>query len=106
MKAIQRINVAEIFEQINGVEEILQKDPVKCYSNMTHTSKEYYRNSIKEISQKTKISELYIASKALALANNHQADRRKGHIGYYLIGKGKIELKKELGLQPNLTDFP
>ena len=65
IKKIQRINFLEIFEETNGVEEILNKDPAGIYENMEYKTKEYYRNSIKEIAQKTKISEIYIYKKIM-----------------------------------------
>ena len=68
IKKIQRINFLEIFEKINGVEDILRKDPANVYEKMDYTTKEYYRNKIKEISNKTKMSEIYIARKILELA--------------------------------------
>lgn len=68
--ALQRMNFSEVFEKINGVEEILKSDPSKVYDNMDYKTKEYYRNSIKEIANKTKISEIYIAKKAIELAKN------------------------------------
>ena len=104
IKDIQRINFTTIFEQINGVEEILKKDPAKVYSDMTYKTKEYYRNKIKELSIKTKISEIYITTKALELANKNIKDRKKSHIGYYFIDKGNIELRKELGIKPPILE--
>ena len=53
MKKIQRINFLEIFEKINGVEEILKQDPANVYEKMDYKTKEYYRGKIKEISKKT-----------------------------------------------------
>ena len=41
IKTIQRINFLEIFEKINGVEEILKKDPAQVYNNMDIKTKEY-----------------------------------------------------------------
>ena len=99
IKCIQRINFTTIFEQINGVEEILKKDPAKIYNDMTYKTKEYYRNRIKELSIKTKISEIYITSKALELSNRKLEDKKKSHIGYYIIDKGIIDLKRELELK-------
>lgn len=92
MKKIQRINFLEIFEKINGVEEILRQDPSHIYEKMEDKTKEYYRNKIKEIAKKTKISEIYIARKALELAQNSDKDKKSFHIGYYLIDKGMNEL--------------
>lgn len=88
MKKIQRINFLEIFEKINGVEEILRQDPSQVYEKMDDKTKEYYRNKIKEISKKTKISEIYITRKALELAQNADIKSKQAHIGYYLIDKG------------------
>ena len=94
IKKIQRINFLEIFEKINGVEEILKQDPANIYEKMDDKTKEYYRTKIKEISKKTKISEIYIAKKALAIAQDekNKNDKKRAHIGYYLIDKGINEL--------------
>ncbi len=92
IKRVQRINFLEIFEKINGVEELLRQDPSKVYEKMDDKTKEYYRNKIKEISKKTKISEIYIAKKALALAKKAKTTEKQAHIGNYLIDRGINEL--------------
>ena len=100
IKTIQRINFLAIFEKINGVEELLKQDPANVYSKMDHKTKEYYRGKIKEISKKTKISEIYIARKMLEIANkeyNQNGINKKSHIGYYLIDKGINNLYQSLG---------
>ena len=104
LKEILRVDFLSLFEEINGVEEILKKDPSNVYSKMDYKTKEYYRNEIKNISQKTKISELYIAKKIVELANRYKTDenfknRKKSHVGYYLISNGKIELLNILGIK-------
>ena len=110
IKKIQRINFLQIFEKINGVEEVLRKDPAGVYENMDYKTKEDYRNKIKEISKKTKISEMYIAQKLLELANEAKGKMqenlynteiiteksKKTHIGYYLFGKNVNILYKKL----------
>lgn len=68
LKNISRINFLEIFERINGVEDILKQDPAKQYEKMDVNTKVLYRNTIKEISEKTKLSEIYIAQKCLELS--------------------------------------
>ena len=99
IKNIQRINFLEIFEKINGVEDILKQDPAGVYPIMEYKTKEYYRNKIKEISNKTKISEIYIARKTLEICREkqeEQKDKKETHIGYYLIDKGINELYEKL----------
>ena len=92
INALNRLNFVEIFNNINGVEEVLKKDPCDVYSHMDYKSKEYYRASIEQISKKTKISELYIAQKCLELAQNSFEKKgdssKKSHVGYYLISDG------------------
>ena len=85
--ALQRMNFSEIFENINGVEEILKNDPSRVYDKMDYNTKENYRNVIKEIADKTKISEIYIAKKAINLAKREEKGTKYNHIGYYLLDK-------------------
>ena len=96
IKKIQRINFLEIFEKVNGVEELLKQDPANVYEKMDNKTKEYYRNKIKEISKKTKISEIYITKKILEIAKNKEPKTKPSHIGYYLIDNGINELYDSL----------
>ena len=96
IKKIQRINFLDIFEKINGVEGILNNDPAGIYENMEYKTKEYYRNTIKEIARKTNMSEIYVAKKTIELCNQKDVGSRQSHIGYYLIDEGKNELYKKL----------
>ena len=96
IKKIQRINFLDIFEKINGVEGILNNDPAGIYENMEYKTKEYYRNTIKEIARKTNMSEIYVAKKTIELCNQKNVGSRQSHIGYYLIDEGKNELYKKL----------
>ena len=93
MREIGRLNILDIFENINGVEEILNKDPANVYSQMDYKTKEYYRRKIEEISKKTKISEIYIANKILELASMANKTGKEKHVGYYLISKRKKSIK-------------
>ena len=101
MKELLNIDFLSIFEKINGVEEVLKKDPANVYCYMDNKTKEYYRNQIQEISKKARVSEFYVASKALKLAQNAEniKQEKEKHIGYYLIDKGKKDLEKELQIK-------
>ena len=100
IREISRINFLNLFEKINGVEEVLKKDPANVYFKMDYRTKEYYRNAIKELSTKTKMAEIYIANTALKLAS--KGENKKAHIGYYLIGDGYNTLLKELNVKDGL----
>lgn len=95
INTIIRVNFLEIFEQINGVEEILKNDPAGVYEKMDYKTKAYYRQEIEKIAKKTKMSEMYIAKKCLELAGRGKSGKQS-HIGYYLISKGRDVLLSEL----------
>ena len=71
INTIIRVNFLEIFEQINGVEDILKQDPTGVYEKMDYKTRSYYRHEIEKIAKKTKISEMYIAKKCLELAKRY-----------------------------------
>ena len=100
IREISRINFLQLFEEINGVEEYLKKDPANIYNKMDYKTKEYYRNIIKELSEKTKINEKYIAKTALDLCFNEEG--KKAHIGYYLIDDGYKKLLDKLNIKSKL----
>lgn len=92
IKELLRMDFMNIFQTINGVEETLKLDPANVYTKMDYKTKENYRNEIKKISSKTKISEIYIANKIIELCNREDLSQKQKHVGYYLIDKGKQEL--------------
>lgn len=105
INTLMRMNFQVIFEKINGVEEILKLDPAGVYDNMDYKTKAYYRNQIEKLSNKTKISEIYIAKKCIELAQKSVLEQqqqlvKQTHIGYYLIDKGKEILISQLLNKP------
>ena len=104
IKEINRINFTEIFSYMNAAEEILKLDPAEVYPNMDEESKNYYREIIEKKSKKTKISEIYISEKIIELAErykqaNNLEDKKKSHVGYYLLKEGISELDKILEIK-------
>ena len=95
MKEVLRINFLSLFEEINGVEEILKQDPAEVYSYMDFKTKDVYRNEIKKISENTKISEIYIANKIIELSKKEVEDKKR-HIGFYLIEERKKNIIKRV----------
>ena len=93
---LNRLNFVKIFDSINGVEDVLRKDPANIYEKMDYETKEYYRDAIELISKRAKISELYIAKKCVELAGRNDEDIKKNHVGYYLVGKGKSTLMSNI----------
>lgn len=101
IKSINRINFENIFEKTNKIEEILNKDPSGYFQIQTEDTKELYRNKIQKISKKTGVSEIYITEEVLKLCYKYKKmdnlkDKRKTHVGYYIIDEGIVELKEKI----------
>ena len=101
LKDISRIDFSELLGEMSGTEGILNKDPINVYKNMDQETKNYYKTIIENLSKKTKISEIYIAEKALELAKRYENSegilkQKRAHVGYYLIDDGYEELKSLL----------
>ena len=102
LKYISIANWVEIFEILSKAEQILRKDPDGTYPLMDIDSRNYYRRRLEELALLYGVSETHIASKVVELADR-EIDKddlygqRKRHVGYYLIGKGNVELEKEIG---------
>lgn len=100
IKEINRIDFSEVFSYINASEEILKKDPSGIYNLMDEESKSYYRRKLEEKARKNKISEIYISEKIIELCDQFKnkeelEEKKKSHIGYYLIKKDGIEALNE-----------
>ena len=91
LRDVSRINFGELLGNINGTETILNRDPEGTYPYMDQESKNYYKGVIERLSKKIKISEVYIAEKVIELCKKSD-DRKKRHVGYYLIDDGYVEL--------------
>ena len=84
IKELLRMDFMQIFQNINGVEETLKLDPANVYIKMDYKTKETYRNEIKKLSTKTKISEIY-----------YLINKGKQELVSLLLGKEKKEIKNE-----------
>ena len=95
LKEISRIDFFELLGDMNGIEEILNKDPANAYKYMDENTKSTYRKVIEDISKKYKISEIYISEKIIELAKKEK-EIRKSHVGYFIVDDGIYLLKEKL----------
>lgn len=95
LKNISRLNFKSVFENVNVVEKILSKD--YAYVKLDETTKEIYRNKIKEIAEKTHVSEIYVANELNELIDNSKIDMSE-----FLIGERRDDLLNKIGYSRNL----
>lgn len=92
-KQIMGINFREIFEAVNKVDETLKNgDYTDEFRKCDYKTKTRYRNYIIKLAKKYKVSELYVAKKAVDCSNKY-----KKHVGFFLCSDKKYLLKKEMG---------
>ena len=93
----------EFVESQSIVEQTLCGEPSGVYANMDFATRDLYRHAVEEIAKRSQISEDEVAQKAVGLAKAasdmresrsvNLGDRRKAHVGYYLIDKGRRALE-------------
>jgi cellobiose phosphorylase len=84
------------FEELSLVEQILRRDPAKVYEEMDFASRDRVRHTLENFAERWGIPEWALAEQVLTLATESKADpvetKREQHVGYYLIGPGRINL--------------
>nr|WP_217907286.1 glucoamylase family protein [Janthinobacterium sp. PC23-8] len=96
----------EFVETMSVVEQTLRLDPAGTYGAMDFATRDSYRHAIERIARRSERSEMEVAEMAVQLAQTHGAsiDTRRGHIGFYLIGRGVLILEKQAGARLPLRE--
>ena len=97
-------NWQEFFESISMVETILRTDPSGIYPRMDFESRNRYRNVIEKLALASPLDKAAIAREALSLAQNGDGSRTR-HIGYYLIGPGRLEFEARVGYRADYKNL-
>jgi cyclic beta-1,2-glucan synthetase len=100
LRRIGNTDWVPLIEPLIAFDAILQKDPAKCFAAMDFESREFYRKRIAFIARYSDSSESDVATTALELARNaadhpvseYRVQRRRTHVGYYIVGRGLQEL--------------
>jgi cyclic beta-1,2-glucan synthetase len=107
LRTIARLDWKDFVESQSATEKILRKDRTGDYAMMTFGTRDHYRHVVEQISKRTKTDEEDVAAAALALtsADGVRADQRQAHVGYYLIGEGRLELERKLEYTPPFREW-
>jgi cyclic beta-1,2-glucan synthetase len=93
-----------VFLALSKTEAILRADPAQAYHCMDLDSRGSYHAAIQEFVRGSKADEFTIAQLAVDLATQARAQfraipvtrERRGHVGYYLIDRGRQLLQKRI----------
>jgi cyclic beta-1,2-glucan synthetase len=110
---VRRASWKKVFLQVSWTETILRGDPVDYYRRMDFQSCDHYREAVQQLSLFSDKSEEEVAQRAvnMALAGmsrfpaGTRQSQRYGHVGYYLVDKGRAYLEKEIRYQPQGLAF-
>ena len=89
MKTVATTNWGDVIVNVNRIDEILKEDYTKEYIKCDHKTKARYRHTIIRLAKKYKVSEMYIAKKAVECSYKYEK-----HVGHFLIGEDQILLIK------------
>jgi hypothetical protein len=93
-----------LFLTLSRTESILRDDPAKAYPAMDFESRGNYHTAIQEFVRGSKADEFTIARLAVDLAGQARLQfrsipvtrERRGHVGYYLVDRGRQTLQKRI----------
>ncbi len=96
LRQLALLDWREIFENISRVEQILRRDPARIYARMDFATRDRCRRAIEELALAAARTEEQVAEEAIGLAilagDEATVDERRSHIGYWLVGEGRVEL--------------
>ena len=107
----------DFVEAMSSVEQILRTDPAAIYPFMDFATRDQYRHAIEEIAKHSPASEEEVAQRAVQMARDatapNPADRttepsnitRSGHVGYFLISRGRRALEQSARLRFSLSQY-
>jgi cyclic beta-1,2-glucan synthetase len=101
LRTISRLDWKDFVESQSATEKLLRQDPSGHYASMTFGTRDHYRHVVENIAKRVKRPEEEIAGDVLALAKVAKpTDARRGHVGYFLVDKGRALLEERVGYTP------
>jgi cyclic beta-1,2-glucan synthetase len=95
-----------LVERVSLVEQVLQRDPAGVYGRMDFLSRDRYRQAVEDLADPSGESQQRVALAAVERARQaveaDAADERKHHVGHFLIGRGRADFERHLGVRPRL----
>ncbi|HME11377.1 MAG TPA: hypothetical protein VKF79_00850, partial [Candidatus Acidoferrum sp.] len=110
IKSFHRLShttLKDSFIQLSRTDAILMQDPIGAYACMDFESCDLYRAAIQELMRFSAVGEFEIARLAVEFSRqalqqqhpNERARERRGHVGFYLLGRGRRLMKQQIRYQ-------
>lgn len=103
LRFIAKMEWREFVETMSMVEHVLRKDIDGIYSKMDFYTRDNYRHAVEKIAKESNLPEYAVAQTAIDLAQEsfekNSNDKRRSHVGYYLIDEGRAATEKKSQLK-------
>jgi cyclic beta-1,2-glucan synthetase len=96
LRQLAEIDWRVFFQQTSAVETALRSDPSGIYARMDFATRDTYRKVVEELAWGANLPEPEVAALVVSRAVEHASDPRRGHVGYYLVDRGRRALEREL----------
>jgi len=111
LRSIGHADWAYLIEPLIKLDVYLRQDPAKVFGQMDFESRELYRRRIAKISRRSDCAEWQVAQAALELAqraeerpaDDPRIQRKRAHVGFYLLDKGFAQLAIRVGFHPGFA---
>jgi cyclic beta-1,2-glucan synthetase len=98
-------------EEASLVERTLRMDPDRVYGRMDFATRDRYRHVVERLAKRSPLSEVEVAKKALELAEAEKGangaskdDKRRSHVGFYLVDRGIYALEEAIQAKRSLPE--
>ena len=99
-RALASIDWRRFFENVSRVDELLRLDPAGVYPKMDFATRDRYRHVVEQVSRRSNMTEITVATHAVRAATEAKASGGSGHLGEMLIGDGVEAFRTRLGIHP------
>ncbi len=100
LRDLDEVDWRSFVESASMVERELLRDPASIHPRMDDATRDSYRHAVETLARRSRRDEPEVARTAVRLAEAGSA--AAGHTGYWLLGAGRRELERELGLGRSL----
>ncbi|HZD10219.1 MAG TPA: hypothetical protein VE553_02675, partial [Candidatus Binatia bacterium] len=120
LRSIDEENWKEFFESVSLADQVLRSEPTHIYSQMDFETRDQYRKRVEELAAGSSRDEVAVAKAAVGLARAYLGNAgaaskhngnveaggglrrqpaRQAHVGYYLMGRGRQRLEREIAFR-------
>jgi cyclic beta-1,2-glucan synthetase len=104
LRLLSAIDWNVFFEKTSVVEAVLREDPAGAYPRQDFASRDRYRRELEKLARGSGIAEWDVARRLIRLTAGTHAEPPTNHVGYYLLGRGRLALERALGYVPKPAD--